>query len=210
MEESLIWSVDLFKEGLSPLVSEFNSLFLSEVKDVIKNPNGDRKKSIKSLSTIDISNINSNALRVIEEIENELRRNALLCLNLYNISELEAKNFVEQRFYPGSLLSLMINDINFTIHQLVELKHGALIHLNCLENNSGLKGIFRGFIRGYTNPIDGLSHAFGQGSMQTELATNISSFNLLAIRVGFSIDSLSQRLLVVVLEKWNKELSYIL
>lgn len=84
------------------------------------------------------------------------------------------------------------------------------MHLQILENRSGFKGMFRGLVKSYTNPIDGLSHAHGQGSMQTELSTSILHFNALAIKTGCSIDAVSQRLQVAVLDKWNKDLSYIL
>lgn len=163
-----------------------------------------------ALAVMDLVSINNNALKIIDEIEIELRGNAFRCLTAYHIPEYLANSFISQRFYPGSLKALMIDDINSTIQHLSELKSGAIIHLQVLENSSGFKGMFRGLIKGYTNPIDGLSHVCGQGSMQTELATSVSYFNALAIRTGYSIDAVSQRLQVIVLDKWNKDLSHIL
>ncbi len=207
MQDSSIWSVEQFKSDLGALILHFHSLFLSEVNSVINNPRGDRKNSMKALAAMNLVSINNNVLRTIDEIEKELRSNAFRCLTAYDIPEEQANSFIAQRFYPGSLKALMIDDINSTIQQLDELKSGAIIHLQVLENSSGFKGMFRGLVKGYTNPIDGLSHACGQGSMQTELATSVSHFNALAMRTGCSIDAVSQRLQVVVLDKWNKDLS---
>ncbi|PKG57544.1 hypothetical protein, partial [Shewanella sp. GutDb-MelDb] len=70
-------------------------------------------------------------------------------------------------------------------------------------SNSGSSGFFRGLFKGYTNPIDGVSHAFGQGSMQIEVNSSVQGFNTAAAFVGQSIDAVSNSLNNLVLEKWN-------
>ncbi|MNE64783.1 hypothetical protein D3C80_1602110 [compost metagenome] len=62
-----------------------------------------------------------------------------------------------------------------------------------------MKGLFKGCL----NPVDGISHMFGQGSMQIEVNSSLQGFNSAALLVGQSIDSVSNSLHKVVLEKWN-------
>ncbi len=63
--------------------------------------------------------------------------------------------------------------------------------------------MLRGLFKGYSNPVDGISHVFGQGSMQIEVNSSLQGFNSAANLVGQSIDSVSNSLHTVVLEKWN-------
>ncbi|MEZ8109859.1 hypothetical protein ACED56_12315 [Vibrio splendidus] len=205
-----MWSIEQFKSNLSDLARQFHELFLGEISGVIGNPNGDIKESMKAIISMDVVSIHLNSLKLVEALEEELQVQALLCLRAHQVSQEQANLFIVQMFYPNSLKSLLISDINQTIQLLNELKYEASQHLQVLENNSGVKGLFRGLFKGYSNPVDGLSHALGQGSIQIEISTSFSKFNTIALKTGHSIDALSQQLQITVLDKWNRDLGSVL
>lgn len=210
MPNSSFWTIDKFKNDLGSLLLKFNSSFLSEVNSVITNPKGNRKDSMKALIAMDMASINNDTLLIINEIEDALRWNAYQCLTVYGVPEEKISSFISQYFYPGSLKILIIDELNSTVQQLISLKSQASVHLNIIENNTGVKSFFRGLLKGYADPVDGVSHAFGNSSMQMELASSIPQFNASAMQVGNAIDAVSQKLQTLILDKWNRDLSNIL
>jgi hypothetical protein len=197
------WDADKFKEDIGFLIARFNSLFLRDIYSLLSNPNGDLKKSMRGLISLDVAKIQRDLHEVINKVEDELKSNVLVLLNEHNYSELEAQSFLADYFSSGFIKSHVINELNSTLSLLNELTVLAVFHLNVLETNSGSSGFFRGLFKGYTNPIDGVSHAFGQGSMQIEVNSSVQGFNTAAALVGQSIDAVSNCLNNIALEKWN-------
>jgi hypothetical protein len=134
---------------------------------------GIEKKSMRGLISLDVAKIQRDLHEVINKVEDELKSNVLVLLNEHNYSELEAQSFLADYFSSGFIKSHVINELNSTLSLLNELTVLAVFHLNVLETNSGSSGFFRGLFKGYTNPIDGVSHAFGQGSMQIEVNSSV-------------------------------------
>ncbi|WP_298439236.1 hypothetical protein [uncultured Ferrimonas sp.] len=197
------WDADKFKDDIGSQISKFNLLFLSDVSSLLSNPNGDRKISMRAIISLDIPKIKSSLLQVINDIENNIKLNAIMLLAEHNYTEIEAKEYLSNYFYSGFIKSLILNELNLTLNLLNELTVLAVSHLNTLETNSGLGGFLRGLFKGYTNPTDGVSHVFGQGSMQIEVNSSTKGFNSAAALVGQSIDTVSNSLHNVILEKWN-------
>ena len=197
------WDADNFKEDISFLITSFSLLFLSDITVLLSNPNGDRKKSMKGLISLDVAKIQRDLHEVIYKVEGELKSNALVLLSEYDYSEHEAKYYLTEHFCSGFIKSHVINELNSTLNQLKDLTVLATSHLNVLETNSGSSGFFRGLFIGFNNPIDGASHAFGKGSMQVEVNSSVQGFNTAAALVGHSIDAVTNSLHLVVLEKWN-------
>jgi hypothetical protein len=197
------WDANKFKEDISSLITNFNSLFLSDITSLLSNPNGDRKKSMRGLISLDVAKIQRDLHEVIYRVEDELKNNASLLLSENHYSDLEARSYLTDYFCTGFIKSHIINELNSTLSLLKELTVLAISHLNVLETNSGSSGFFRGLFKGYTNPIDGVSHVFGQGSMQIEVNSSVQGFNTAAALVGQSIDAVSNSLHLLVLEKWN-------
>lgn len=197
------WDAEKFKDDIGLQISNFNSLFLSDVSSHLSNPNGDRKASMRAIISLDVAKVQRSLLHVIQNIEDDIRTNALLLLTEHNYTEIEAKEYLSDYFYSGFIKSLIINELNSTLSLLNELTTLAVSHLSTLEINSGLGGFFRGLLKGYTNPLDGVSHVFGQGSMQIEVNSSVQGFNSAAALVGQSIDMVSCSLHNVILEKWN-------
>jgi hypothetical protein len=197
------WDANKFKEDISSLITNFNSLFLSDITSLLSNPNGDRKKSMRGLISLDVAKIQRDLHEVIYRVEDELKNNASLLLSENHYSDLEPRSYLTDYFCTGFIKSHIISELNSTLSLLKELTVLAISHLNVLEKNSGSSGFFRGLFKGYTNPIDGVSHVFGQGSMQIEVNSSVQGFNTAAALVGQSIDAVSNSLHLVVLEKWN-------
>ncbi|WAJ68994.1 hypothetical protein [Catenovulum adriaticum] len=197
------WDADKFKDDISVLIANFNSMFLSDIHSLISNPNGDRKESMKGFISLDIAKIQRDLHEVIYKVEDKLKSNALILLAEHNYSELEAQSYLARYFFSGFIKSNIINELNSTLSLLQELTVLAVSHLNVLETNSGSSGFFRGLFKGYTNPVDGVSHVFGQGSMQIEVNSSVQGFNSASALVGQSIDAVSNSLHNVILEKWN-------
>ena len=197
------WDADKFKEDVGFLITRFNSLFLSDISSLLSNPNGDRKKSMRALISLDVAKIQRDLHEVVYKVEDELKNNALVLLTEHDFSELEAQSYLADYFCSGFIKSHLINELNSTLNLLKELTVLAVSHLNVLETNSGSSGFFRGLFKGYTNPTDGVSHVFGQGSMQIEVNSSVQGFNTAAALVGQSIDAVSNSLNNVILEKWN-------
>jgi hypothetical protein len=197
------WDANKFKEDISFLITNFNSLFLSDITSLLSNPNGDRKKSMRGLISLDVAKIQKDLHEVIYRVEDELKNNASLLLSENHYSDLEARSYLADYFCTGFIKSHIISELNSTLSLLKELTVLAISHLNVLETNSGSSGFFCGLFKGYTNPIDAVSHVFGQGSMQIEVNSSVQEFNTAAALVGQSIDAVSNSLHLVVLEKWN-------
>lgn len=197
------WDADKFKEDISFLITSFNSLFLSDISSLLNNPHGDRKKSMRGLVALDVAKVQRDLYEVIYNVEDNLKSSALIILSEHNYSDHEAKSYFTEYFSPGFIKSNITNELNSTLNLLKELTVLAVYHLNVLETNSGSSGFFRGLFKGYTNPIDGVSHVFGQGSMQIEVNSSVHGFNTAAFLVGQSIDSVANTLHNVILEKWN-------
>lgn len=204
MSSNPYWDPNKFEEDIGFLISQFNSLFLADVNELLGNPKGDRKNSMKGLASLDLVTVQKQLHEVIYKIEDELRRYALLCLSEHNFSEEVANHFLDDQFYSSFIKSPIIDELNSTLNQLKDLTVLAKAHLYILEKNSGVGGFFKGLFKGYTNPVDGVSHAFGQGSMQVEVSSSVQGFNTSAFLVGQSIDTVSNSLKLVVLEKWNR------
>jgi hypothetical protein len=203
MSSNSYWDADKFKEDIGFLITQFNSLFLSDISSLLSNPNGDRKKSMRGLISLDVAKIQNELHTVIYKVEDELKNNASIILAENHYSELEAQSYITDFFCSGFIKSHIIHELNSTLCLLNELTVLAVSHLNVLEQNSGSSGILRGLFKGYTNPIDGVSHVFGQGSMQIEVNSSVQGFNTAAALVGQSIDAVSNSLNSVILEKWN-------
>lgn len=192
-----------FQENVGSLISRFNMLFLSDIAPFITNPNSDRKVSLRAIIALNTNQIQANLHNALNEIEKELRDNAHLLLKQKGFSDIESQTYLSSKFPSGFIKSNIINELNSTIESLNKLSALAVVHLSVLETNSGLGGILKGLFKGYSNPIDGISHIFGKGSMQIEVNTSLQGFNSTALLVGQSIDSVSKLLHKVVLEKWN-------
>lgn len=203
MNSTSDWNAEKFKEDISSLITSFNSLFISDVNHILSNPNGDRKKSIRGLISLDIAKVQKALNVVIYEVENELKSNALVLLTDHHHSQLEAQSYLTDYFGSGFIKSQIINELNSTLNLLRELTALAVSHLYVLEANSGVSGFFRGIFKGYTNPEDGVSYLFGQGSIQIEVNASVQGFNTAAALVGQSIDAVSNSLHNVILEKWD-------
>ena len=197
------WDADKFNEDISFLITNFNSLFLSDITSLLSNPNGDRKKSMRGLISLDVAKIQRDLHEVIYNVEDKLKSNALVLLTVQDYSELEAQSHLANYFFSGFIKSHIINELNSTLRLLNELTILAVSHLSVLETNSGSSGFFRGLFKGFNNPIDGVSHVFGHGSMQIEVNSSVQGFNTASALVGQSIDALSNSLHNVILEKWN-------
>jgi hypothetical protein len=197
------WDAEKFNKDIGVLITSFNSLFLSDISSLLSNPNGDRKKSMRGLISLDLAKIQRDLHGIIKKIESELKSNVLVLLAEYNYSEFEAQSYLTSHFSSGFIKSVIITELNATLSLLNELTVLAVSHLDVLENNSGASGFFRGLFKGYSNPVDGISHVFGQGSMQIEVNSSVQGFNTAAVFVGQSIDETSNSLNNVVLEKWN-------
>ena len=203
MSSNQMWDARKFQENLGSLISKFNTLFLSDIAPIISNPSGDRKASLKAIIALNVPQIQTDLHKVFSEIEHELRDNAHFLLIQSGFSEIESQTYLSSNFHSGCIKSSVINELNSTVGLLNELTTLAIAHLNVLETNSGFGGMLRGLFKGYSNPVDGISHAFGQGSMQIEVGSSLQGFNSAALLVGQSIDSVSISLHTVVLEKWN-------
>lgn len=203
MSSNQMWDVGKFQEDLGSLISKFNTLFLSDIAPIISNPNGDRKASLRAIIALNIPRIQTDLHNVLNEIEQKLRGNAHFLLIQSGFSEIESQTYLSSNFPSGFIKSNIINELNSTVGLLNELSALAVAHLNVLETNSGFGGILKGLFKGYSDPVDGISHAFGQGSMQIEVNSSLQGFNSAALLVGQSIDSVSSSLHKVVLEKWN-------
>lgn len=203
MSSTNMWDARKFQENVGFLISRFNMLFLSDIAPFITNPNGDRKVSLRAIIALNTPQIQVNLHKVLNEIEKELRDNAHFLLIQTGFSDIESQTYLSSNFPSGFIKSNIINEFNSTIELLNQLSILAVAHLNVLETNSGLSGILKGLFKGYSNPIDGISHMFGQGSMQIEVNSSLQGFNSTALLVGQSIDSVSKSLHKVVLEKWN-------
>lgn len=203
MSSTQMWDAEKLQEDLGSLISKFNILFLSDIAPFISNPNGDIKVSLKAMIALNPPQIQTNLHNTLNEIEKELRDNAHFLLIQTGFSEIESKAYLSSNFPSGFIKSNIINELNPTIGLLNELSVLAIDHLNVLETNSGFGGILKGLFKGYLNPVDGISHMFGQGSMQIEVNSSLQGFNSAALLVGQSIDSVSNSLHKVVLEKWN-------
>lgn len=204
MSQVIDWDVEKFKEDIGCLISIFNSLFLSDVASLLNNPNGNRIESMRGLIRLDLAKVQRELHEVLERIEVELRDNAENLLLGHNWSASEVREYLSNNFYHGFIKSQVLSELNSTLSQLRELTILATSHLHVLESNSGLSGFFRGLFKGYNNPIDGVSHIFGHGSMQIEVNASVQGFNTAAVFVGQSIDSVSKLLQQVVLTNWNK------
>ncbi|AEE22623.1 hypothetical protein Glaag_1667 [Glaciecola sp. 4H-3-7+YE-5] len=203
MNSTQMWDAGKFQENVASLISRFNTLFLSDVASIISNPNGDRKVSLKAIIALNIPQIQTNLHNVLNEIEQELRDNAHFLLIQSGFSEIESQAYLSSNFPSGLIKANIINELNSTVGLLNELSVLAVSHLNVLESNSGFGGMLKGLFKGYSDPVDGISHMFGQGSMQIEVNSSLQGFNSAALLVGQSIDSVSNSLHEVVLEKWN-------
>lgn len=198
-----MWDARKFQENVGFLISRFNMLFLSDIAPFITNPNGHRKVSLRAIIALNTPQIQVSLHKVLNKIEKELRDNAHFLLIQTGFSDIESQTYLSSNFPSGFIKSNIINELNSTIELLNQLSILAVAHLNVLETNSGLGGILKGLFKGYSNPIDGISHMFGQGSMQIEVNSSLQGFNSTALLVGQSIDSVSKSLHKVVLEKWN-------
>lgn len=167
------WDADKFREDIGFLITNFNSLFLSDVIELLSNPNGDRKNSMKALASLDVASVQRRLHELIYKIEEELRNNALVCLSEQGFSPDESKLFLAEQLCSDSIKSNIIDELNSTLNQLKDLSILARTHLHVLETNSGVGGFFRGLFKGYTNPVDGVSHSFGQGTMQLEVDSSM-------------------------------------
>lgn len=203
MSFTQMWDAGKLQEDVGALISKFNILFLSDIAPLISNPNGDRKVSLRAIIALNTPQIQTNLHNVLNEIEKELRDNAHFLLIQTGFSEIESQTYLSSHFSSGFIKSNIINELNSTVRLLNELSVLAIAHLNVLETNSGFGGILKGLFKGYSNPVDGISHMFGQGSIQIEVNSSLQGFNSAALLVGQSIDSVSNSLHKVVLEKWN-------
>lgn len=203
MSSNQMWDAGKFQEDLGSLISKFNTLFLSDIAPIISNPNGDRKVSLRAIIALNAPRIQTDLYNVLNEIELELRDNAHIILKQSGFSEIESQTYLSNNFPSGHIKSNIISELNSTVGLLNELSALAVVHLNVLETNSGFGGILKGLLKGYSNPIDGISHAFGQGSMQIEVNSSLQGFNSAALFVNQSIYSVSNSLHKVVLEQWN-------
>lgn len=203
MNSIQVWDAEKFQKNIGSLILKFNSLFLKDISPVISNPNGNRKVSLKAIIALDVPLIQSKLHNVLDEIEREIRDSASLLLNNSGFSEIESQSYLSNDFCSGFIKSNMIVELNSTLGLLKELSAIAVVHLNVLETNSGFRGMLRGLYKGYSSPADGISHVFGQGSMQIEVNSSTQGFNSAALLVGQSIDSTSNLLHQVILQKWN-------
>ncbi len=143
------WDADKFSEDIGFLITNFNSLFLSDVTELLSNPNGDRKISMKELASLDVASVQKRLHELIYKIEEELRNNALVCLSEQGFSEGGSKLFLADQLCSGSIKSHIIDEFNSTLNQLKDLTILARTHLHVLEKNSGVSGFFRGLFKGY-------------------------------------------------------------
>lgn len=203
MSSTQVWDAEKFQQNIGSLMSKFNTFFLKDISTIISNPNGDRKVSLKAIIALDVPKIRSNLHSVLDEIEQELRGEACLLLNNHGFSEIESQSYLSNNFCSGFIKSNIIDELNSTLGLLNELSALAVVHLSVLETNSGFAGMLRGLFKGCSNPADGISHMFGQGSMQIEVNSSVQGFNSAALLVGQSIESVSSSLHEVVLRKWN-------
>lgn len=203
MNSNQVWSALKFRENLGSLISKFNTLFLSDIAPIISNPNGDRKASLRAIIALDVPQVQIEIHKVLNEIEHLLRDNAHFLLLQSGFSEIESQTYLSSKFPSGFIKLSIINELNTTFGLLNELTVLAISHLNVLETNSGFGGMLRGLFQGYSNQVDGIAHVFGQGSMQIEVSSSLQGFNSASILVAQSIDSVSNLLHSVVLEKWN-------
>jgi hypothetical protein len=203
MNSTTSWNPDEFKEEIGILISKFNTLFLEDVSALLSNPNGNRKISVKALASLDLVKVQSHSHQALANIEDKLRHNASIILAENNFNSFEISSYLNEYFGSGFIKSQIINELNSTLNQLNELTNLANSHLSVLEANSGFSGVVRGFFKGYSNPIDGVSHVFGQGSMQIEVNSSTQGFNTAVAFVVQSIDAVSNSLQQIILQKWN-------
>lgn len=203
MSSNEMWDAGEFQDDLCSLISKFNARFLSDITPFISNPNGDRKVSLRAIISLNIPLIQTDLHIILNEVEQELRGNAHFLLMQSSFSEIESQAYLLSNFPSGFIKEEIINELNSTVWLLNELSVLAVSHLAVLEKNSGLGGMLRGLFKGYSNPVDGVSHAFGNGSMQIEVNSSLQGFNSAAILVGQSIDSVSNSLRKIALGKWN-------
>jgi hypothetical protein len=62
------WDADKFKEDIGFLIVSFNSMFLCDIYSLLINPNGDRKKSMRGLISLDVAKIQRDLHEVIKDM----------------------------------------------------------------------------------------------------------------------------------------------
>ncbi|RVU34509.1 hypothetical protein EOE67_14775 [Rheinheimera riviphila] len=197
------WNPDKFQKEIGELLAAFNAEFLSGAAKHLSEPNGEQKQSLQVLSNLDVVQVQKRLDGIISQIELELRRQCQQCMTGNDYLEKDIRIITNNYFYTGCIRSKVIGEINSTISQLNNLVIHARVHLEILNRNSGLCGFLKGLFTGYTNPIDGVAHALGKGSIQMEVGSSTQGFNTTALLAGQSIDAVSQFLKVTVLETWN-------
>lgn len=198
------WDADIFRDEISRLILRFNSVFFEDVVALLSNPNGERKKSVRALASLDIVRIQNRQHAVLAEIEEKIRCNASIILFDNNFEPYEIDSYLSDVYRTGFVKVHIINELNSTLSQMSELTVLAASHLNILESNTGTAGAFRGFLKGFADPIDGISHVFGQGTMQIEVNASVQGFNAALAFVSQSVDAVSNSLEHVVLQEWNR------
>ncbi|HHW4403063.1 TPA: hypothetical protein ACUNCG_003707 [Aeromonas hydrophila] len=197
------WSPEKFQNELGKLLVAFNAEFLSDAAKYLCDPKGERKKSLQALSNLDVTLVQKRLEVIISQIELELRSQCRQCMTESNYPENDITVTLSKYFYTGCVRSRTIGEINSVTSQLNNLVALARVHLEIINKNSGLGGFLKGLLTGYTNPIDGIAHTFGKGSMQMEVGFSTQEFNQAALLVGHNIDAVSNSVKVIVLETWN-------
>lgn len=203
------WNPEKFQNEIGKLLVAFNSEFLSDAAKYLSDPKGERKKSLQVLSSLDVALVQKRLDAIISQIELELRSQCRQYMTENNYLEEDIIIISNNYFYTGRVRSKVIGEVNSTISQLNNLVSLARAHLEVLNRNSGLGGFLKGLFTGYTNPIDGVAHAFGKGSMQMEVGFSTQGFNEAALLVGQNIDAVSNSVKVIVLEAWNSFGAYL-
>lgn len=203
------WSPNEFQNNIGKLLVAFNSEFLSNAAKYLVDPKGERKKSLQALSSIDVVLVQKRLDGIISQIESELRSQCQRCMMDNNYSEKDIITISNNYFYTGCIRTKIISDVNSSVFQLNSLVTLARVHLSVLNKNSGLSGLLKGLFTGYTNPMDGIAHVFGKGSMQIEVNFSTQEFNTAALLMGQNIDAVSDSLKAIVLEVWNSFGAYL-
>ncbi|ELC0660962.1 hypothetical protein SD340_002680 [Vibrio fluvialis] len=199
--ESTVWRPENLSDELGVILGQFHACFTNQVSASLGS--NDWRTSMHTVSNINIASVQKSALNCIEQIEIKLKNNAYSCLNSMEQSGPEINVLIDDVFRPGCIRSEIYQELNGVLSHLVSTSTCASEYLSVVQKHSGVGGLLRGLLKGYSDPVDGLSHAVGKGSLQAEVQTYQQKFQMNASLVTQSIDSITDNLKAVTLHKWN-------
>ncbi|MBM4978002.1 hypothetical protein HYO23_22285 [Vibrio parahaemolyticus] len=196
----MTWSSEAFCEEFGVAISEFHKIFANQI---VVAPNTDWHTAMLSVSNLSLVKLQVDLFDSIETIEQKLQRNAVECLETMGYDFRYLESIVVDVFRLGTLRSSLYRDINAVLGQSTYLSQSARDLLAVVDKHSGIKGMVIGVMTGYNNPIDGLLHGFGKGSLNIEIQNAQIRFQQQAQLFSSSTEKLAMDLKVMILRTWN-------